>query len=457
MTGFRGTAVALIAALVAWAPSASAQRGHQPPPPLPPDDNAPQVHRQESREMTIAVGENRTIPASDVRNYSEGTPGIIDVKLTSDSSQFVVVGLKAGSTSLLLIKKDGTEVNWIINVFSRSPQLVEKEVTELLQGYTGVRLRRVGARFFIEGGVNTEADLHRIEQIALLYPGQVESLVALGSGGMGRTVNVRIDVFFVQYKKTSSYQVGLNWPGEIGGAATMQNTFGYDFVAGTTTAQAAIVNQPLPALDLAASHGWAKVLKQASVITTNGVEASFSNGGEQNFQVSAGLTGTIKAITFGTTITVLPRFDADNGDLEIKVDADISDLTAPVSNTPLPGRDTAKLQTIVHMKLGQSLVLSGIHTRSQNHNVSGLPLLSEIPILGVFFGTHGDQREDRDGAIFIVPSIVEATGRSPYDMIREAIAQYSDYDGDIKSVKLPYDRMPAVPAPAPPAPQAPAR
>lgn len=439
-----GASAALAGVLLVWAPCALAQRGKPAqPPPLPSsDDNSlPQVHRQETHELTIAVGENRTIPASDVRNYSEGTPGIIDVKLTSDSSQFVVSGLKAGSTSLLLIRKDGNELNWVINVFSRSPQLVEKEVGELLQGYTGIRLRRVGARFFIEGGVSTEADLQRIRQIASLYPGQVESLVALGSGGMARTSNVRIDVFFVQYDKTSSYNVGLDLPGEIGGAAVSQTTFGYDFVANAATAQAAIVNQALPGLDIAAQHGWAKVLKQATVITTNGVEASFSNGGEQNFPISAGLTGTIQKIAFGTTVTVLPRFDPDTGDLEVKVDADVSDLTAPVSNTPLPGRNTAKLTTIVHMKLGQSLVLSGIRTRSQNHNVTGLPLLSEIPILGLLFGSHSDQRQDREGAIFVVPSIVEATGRSPYDMIQDAIAQYADYDGDIKAIKT-FEHMP---------------
>lgn len=444
-TGGRAVVAVLVSALLAWAPAAFGQRSRERGGGAAAAAADEGVRKQDTKELTMATGENRTIPAADVRNYSEGTPGIVDVKLTSDASQFVIVGLKPGSTSLLLIKKDGSEVNWIINVFSRSPQLVEKEVTDLLQGYTGVRLRRVGARFFIEGGVSTQADVDRIKQIAALYPGQVESLVALGSGGMGRTSNVRIDVFFVQYKKTSSYQVGINFPVEVGFLQNPQSNFSYDFIANTVSAQATIAQQPLPALDIAAAHGWAKVLKQATVITTNGVEASFSNGGEQNFPIATGLTGSIYPIKFGATVTVLPRFDPDSGDLEVKVDVDVSDLTPSVAGTTLPGRDTSKLTTIVHMKLGQSLVLSGIHTRSQSHQVNGLPLLSEIPVLGLFFGSHSDQREDRDGAVFIVPSIVEAPGVSPYDMIRDAMMQYSDYDGDIRSVKL-YERMPPIPA-----------
>lgn len=435
-------ACALSSAVFALSGDAFAQPPGRATASAPSDDATPSgVRRQDTREMTMAVGENRTIPATNVKNYSVGSHEIIDVKLTTDSSQFVVVGMRPGSTSLLLIDRDGMETNWIIDVFARSPQLVEKEVSELLQGYTAVRLRRVGARLFIEGGVNTEADVQRIKQIAALYPGQVESLVALGSGGIGRTMNIRLDVFFVQYKKTSSYQVGVNWPAEIGSASVVQSTFGYDFIAHAATAQASVVNQPLPALDIASQHGWAEVLKQATVITTNGVEAVLAVGGEQNFPIATGLTGTIQKIAFGTNLTMLPRFDPDTGDLEVKVDADISDLTAPISGTNLPGRDTSKLTTIVRMKLGQSLVLSGIHTKATTHTISGLPLLSEIPILGVLFGTHGDQKQELEGAVFVIPSLVETPVRSAYDMIREAITQYADYDGDLHTVN-PYPAMP---------------
>ena len=365
-------------------------------------DDAPaqeDERRPQTRDVALAVGESRTISAVDVANYSEGTPGIIDVKLTSDASQFVVVGLKPGSTSLLLIGRDGKQTNVVLNVFARSPEQVASEVTQLIDGYTGVRVRRVGARFFIEGGVSNEVDLKRIEQLAKLYPGQVESLVGVGAGAADRNTNIRIDVYFVQYEKDSSYNVGISWPAVIGGAS-LQSNVGYDFIAHTATVQAAAVNQPLPGLDIATTHGWAKVLKQATVITTNGVEAKLGNGGEQNFSVANGLTSTIRPISFGTTVTVVPRFDPQTRDLEVKVDADVSDLTPSISGTSLPGRQTANLTTLVHLKLGQSLVLSGIHTFAKTHSVTGIPILSEIPVLGVLFGGHSDSEAgDRGGGV----------------------------------------------------------
>jgi pilus assembly protein CpaC len=277
----------------------------------------------------------------------------------------------------------------------------------------------------------------------------VESLVVVGSVGIEHLVNVRIDFYFVQLNKSSSYLVGLEWPGRIGTGASLAAS--YDFVANATAARAGIANQPLPILDIATTRGWAKVLKQSTVITVSGTEATFENGGEQNFPVAAGLTGAIHKIPFGTNVTVLPRYDFQTHDLEVKVNADVSDLTAPGAATSLPGRQTAKISTLVHLKLGQAIVLSGIRTRSQTHTVTGLPGLSDIPVLGLLFGGHRDEKSEIEGAVYIVPSIIESTPRSSFDMVATALARYEQYSGDLRGADTyPKEPAPVVP-PAPPA------
>jgi pilus assembly protein CpaC len=389
----------------------------------------------ETLELNLVVGENKTIDAEGVKNYSEGIKGVADVKLTTDANKFVIAGRKPGSTTLLLIMKDGSTKNWVINVFARSPEVVRRELSQLLGEMPGIRVRRVGSRFFIEGGVGTDGDTKRIEKIAGLYPGQVESLVVVGQGGAAdRKVNIRVDFFFIQYDKTSGYNVGIDWPGRIGGAA-FQSEFTYDFLAGTTTtAQASVVNQPLPALDIASNKGWAKVLKQSTVITVNGTKATFESGGEQNFSVATGLTSSIQAIQFGTKVTVLPRLDEATGELEVAVEADVADLAPPVDSTNLPGRNTSKLNTLVRLKLGQSLVLSGIRSSTRRRSVSGLPLLSEIPVLGLLFGSHTDQAEDVEGAVFIVPTAVESVPKPAIEIVNTALSQFEEYSGDIDAI-----------------------
>lgn len=408
--------------------------------------------------ITLAIGETRVISAKDVKNYSEGVAGVIDIKLTSDANQFVIHGARQGSTTLLLIKNDGSQVTLNIDVFVRSPQAVERELTQLLEGLGGVRARRVGSHIVIDGTVADEEELKRVQHVASLYPGQVESLVSLASAGApvvaqeSQRFIIRIDFYFVQYDSTSTYSVGIGWPGSIGGSV-LESTFTYDFLAGVPrTATATLANQPLPRLDIASTRGWAKVLKQATVITNNGTEASFSNGGEQNFSVTTGLGVGVQRIGFGTEITVLPKFNPVQRQIDIKLTADVADLTASVSGTTLPGRTTSKLTTSVSLKLGQSLVLSGIRRESTTHTVTGIPILKDIPVLGLLFGSHNDDTEATQGAVFIVPSVIEAIPSSAQELVESALAKFRDYHGNVHEVNT-FDTRPAGGGGIPPGPK----
>lgn len=433
----RKRAAQLVTALALLAPAVASAK--------PPQDKASSGGEETGDEVALAVGETKTISAHNVKNYSEGSPGIIDVKLTTDNSHFVIAGRKPGSTTMLLIKNDGSHVSLTVHVFARSPAAVEKELAQLLDGLPGVRVKRVGARIVMDGTVPTELELKRVRHVASLYPNQVESLVTLPGGGGASSPDskyiVRIDFYFIQYDKNSSYGVGLGWPGSVGGDAVVKSQFSFDFVGGSRAATASITNQPIPRLDIASRKGWAKVLKQATVVTNNGVEANFQNGGEQNFTVNTGLTIGVQRIQFGTDVTVLPRYNPQKREVEMRLVADVSDLTAASGATTLPGRTTSKLTTNITLKLGQSIVLSGIRTKSQAHAVDGLPGLSSIPVLGLLFGTHSNSELQTEGAIFVVPNVVEAVPSQAAEMVESALAKFESYSGAIAKVDA-YDKRP---------------
>ena len=397
---------------------------------------------EESPELNLAVGENRVITAPDVKSYSEGAPGIVEVKVTPAGTQFVVVGQRPGSTTLLLIRRDGSEVTWNINVFARPIRAVSAELQELVGDQTGIKVKKVGARFFIEGGVSNEADLQRIEHIAKLYEGQVESLVVLGGAAADRKINVRIDFFFVQYDKQDAYRFGANWPGQVGGVGIATGSFAWDFVSRAVSgASAAVSNQPLPGLDMASRYGWAKVLKHATVITSNGAQALFSSGGVQNFALSGGLANSIHPIKFGTDVQVLARFDPTSRELAVTIEADVADLTPPAADSRIPSQNLSKLNTNVALKLGQSVVLSGIRTASARRSNTGIPWLSKIPVLGLLFGSVEKQTEDVEGALFIVPSVIDTATPRASELIDRALHQYKKYSGNLDDV-APYDEQP---------------
>lgn len=398
------------------------------------------------RDLTLAIGEQVVVPSSDIRQYSEGTPGIVDVRTSSDG-RIIVVGQRAGSTTLLLIHAGGQQENLQITVFPRRPEAVQAEIESLLEGYTGVQIRRLGARLYLEGGVASEAQQRRVQQIAQLYAGQVESLVSIDPTIVERRINVRLDLYFVEFRTNSQRQVGLSWPAFVGGAAdTWRFDATFNTIApigaqsvppGVQFARATLSNQPLPRLDLASNGGFARVLRQATIITANGTEARYRNGGEFNARLVAGNGGaTLASIEFGTTIKITPRFDPQSSRIDIRVDCDISDLTQ--SGADLPGRDLSQLQTLVNLQLGQSIIMSGFRSRRQTNATAGLPGLRSIPILGYLFGSEQNIEQEVEGMIFIVPTVVEGISRSAQDRVAEALRQYEQFSGDMDDVRL-YD------------------
>lgn len=401
-------------------------------------------------QISIAVGETHTLSARGVRNWSEGVPGVVDVKLTTDGSQFLVSGRRAGSTTILLIRDNGQQQTYTVNVFARSPGAVEHELQLLLEGFSNVRVRRIGARHVIDGTVQDEKEKARVDQVASLYPGQVNSMVYVGApttpspdGAVGgKRFLVRIDFYFVQMDTSSGYAVGLGWPGSIGAAPSALDA-NFDLIAGKFTQAAVTLNQqPLPRLDLAASKGWGKVLKHATVVTNSGEAARFRSGGVQNFTVNTGLTVGLQTVPFGVEVSVVPRFDPTRQDIALKISSDVSDLTGAGPGTNVPGRTETQLETMVNVKLGQSLVLSGISTSSKTHSVNGLPGLSRIPLFGILFGSHQDSTSDVEGAIYIVPSVIETVPTSSLDLIESAIKTFDGYSGDIDSARSLVPRSP---------------
>lgn len=426
----------ILSALAAALPSVRSAYAQQPATP---------AARPAGRDLTLAVGEQVPIPAEGIRQFSEGTPGIIDTRVSPDNRNLIIVGQRAGSTTLLLIRGSGQQETLQITVFARNPQAVQGEIENLLEGYTGVQIRRIGARLYLEGGVASEQQQRRVQQIAGLYQGQVESLVSIDPTIVERRINVRLDLYFVDFTSRSGRQIGLSWPAYYGG--NPPNAFGQATInftqpmgmggvsEGIQVAQAVITNQPLPRLDLTSNGGWARILRQATVVTANGNEANYRSGGELNFRL-AGMNGSqgLASIEFGTTLTVTPRFDPQSSRIDLRVEADISD---PVSNGgELPGRNVSRLRTLVNLQLGQSIVMSGFRSRSQTRGTTGLPGLRAIPILGYLFGTESASEEEREGMIFIVPTVVEGIPRSSQDRVAEALRQYEQFSGDMDDVRL---------------------
>lgn len=330
------------------------------------------------QEMELHLGEQRVIPSDNVRSYSEGNRGVIDVRLTKDASQFIIVALKPGVTTLLFILLDGFERHYRITV--TDPNARGRQGSD----YTNVEARD----------------------------------------------NIRLDFYFVQVSKSNSHKIGMGWPGSV--VPTFNASYNVR-AGGLESATAVISNQALPRLDMAQATGWAKVMRQAAVVTANGEKATFSGGGELNFPIQSALTSSLQKIPYGSIIDVEPHYDAKTGRIELRLHADVSELDSD-NGTGVPGRITANLDTEVNLELGQSLILGGLTAKSERRSKTGLPVLSQIPILGVFFGSHARTETESENIVVIVPSVVDAVSMQDRERVNAALQSYTKFSGELDEV-----------------------
>lgn len=336
--------------------------------------NPASAQRAEQQEMELEVSEQVTIPGSGVVSYSISVEGVVDVRLTRDPAvQFVIVALREGTTSLLLIYGDGRQVRYAITVLDPANRV------------------RV-------------------------------------SGGVPARDNIRLDLYFVQLSNEYAHRIGAAFPGTIGGVQggpqinAALDLLNFDFQSATAT----ITNVALPRIELAEQNGWARLFRQAMLVTANGQEAEINSGGEVNVLVRGQLTAAIERIEYGSNLHVVPNYDAQSGRIEVSITADVSDLTQ-VGESGIPGRVRTRLNTVVNLELGQAIVLGGLTSSTASEGQAGLPGLSQIPILGVLFGVNSRRDEDVENLLFIVPTVVQAVPRAQTDRIAEVLAIYESY------------------------------
>ena len=163
-------------------------------------------------------------------------------------------------------------------------------------------------------------------------------------------------------------------------------------------------------LDALASNGTAKILEDAVVITMSGNPASFLSGGEFAVPNTVGNNGILVGTTtfrgFGTSIITTPTI-VDDDLIRLQIVPELSAINSGNAVGGVPGVDVRRVQTLVELREGQTIVLGGLFSRRQQAEVTRVPLLGEIPIVGSYLFNSKQATEDETELLIVVtPEIV---------------------------------------------------
>ncbi len=113
----------------------------------------------------------------------------------------------------------------------------------------------------------------------------------------------------------------------------------------------------------------------------------------------------------GTIVTVTPHIN-EAGQVRLEIQAEDSRQDSRVGNLDASVISQSIAQTELVAQDGQTVVIGGMMRDAIRQTQSGLPVLSQIPILGALFGTQSQRTEKRNLLFFITPHIV----RGPRDI-----------------------------------------
>jgi len=372
-----------------------------------------------AREIALPVRGQQELPLTGTPvRVAVGDPAVADIRILPPAANrggvVLLVGRKPGTTQVQVwLRGNRSPESWTVHVNSEVQAVLSQrglapeaavdaaDATGLISGQSSSMLSHRNA----------------VASAAAAAGGDAKGVVDLSTVRPGGVVQVEVKV--VELSKSVLKQVGLDFnaggSGPWSGAGRLFPTDvvsnGFQLLYDTANFSAR--------LGLLQTNGMARILAEPTLVALSGQSASFLAGGEIPVPESGGLgTQNVTYKPFGIGLTVTPTV-LSRDRIALKVAPEASELDPangiPIINgdnvTVIPALRTRKADTTVELGDGESFVISGLVSRQTIANVSKLPFLGDIPIIGAFFRSVRYSQEDRELVIVVTPRLVRPIAR----------------------------------------------
>lgn len=359
-------------------------------------------------ELDITIGRSNLVNlTAPVSRISVGNPAVADVILTSPS-QVYVLGKTLGSTNVMLWDRSGRTVAVIDVNVSREFGALNSEIRKLVANKGSVRVRPVGDAVVLEGRVSDSRLAARVSDLAEALAGK-KVINMLAVDGVHQ---VMLEVKIAEIRRDLADKLGIDLSWTISGGITSTIVQSSAF-SGLLT-QLTLGNRSgtrSVTIDAEKKDDLVKILAEPNIVAMSGQEGSFLAGGEIMIPVtSAQGTTTLETKEFGVGLRFTPTV-LEDGRISLRVFPEVTDVPA-VSNIGESGSayltlSTRRASTTVELRDGQSLAIGGLLQNDIRETVRRLPILGEIPILGVLFRSSEFINNKTELMIVVTPRLIK--------------------------------------------------
>ena len=249
---------------------------------------------------------------------------------------------------------------------------------------------------------------------SIMVRGAVESLEQVKYLLRGLDVppkQVLISVKIVEISKTLSDTLGVGFNTDTSGTETGIQTKGYADTAENSTLSGlffkGVGGNFLMNFNSSLTNANSDVLANPEVLVANHQKASIVTGERLGYStVTQTQTASIQSVKFlesGIKLEITPHITSDS-EILMEILPEISE--GRIENN-LPRESTIRTETKVMVKNGQTLVIGGLMQNKNTKSVSGIPILSDIPVLDLIFQKTSDNDQKREVVVLITPTLID--------------------------------------------------
>ena len=400
-------------------------------------DTSQPVAPAEGETVHVLVGKSILINVQKpLTRVLSSNPTVVET-MAASPTEIVVEGKAPGASSLILWDANGR--SQVLDVVSDIDIAALRNVIQKTYPKEHLQLEADGGRLLLTGTASTSHIVEDLGKMASVYSKDVVNSILVP---ISHDRQVLLEVKFAEVDRAALSQVGVNIfstgaGNTIGATTTGQfGNFGQQkindaFGAGTPHFPFEIkdftVNQVLniflfrPDLHLGTviqalqARNVLQILAEPNLMAISGQKATFLAGGEFPFpivQPSAGFSSiSIIFKPFGVKLDFTGIIQDDNT-LRLHVAPEVSALdftnavTLPGGGT-VPAISTRRAETEIELKDGQSFGIAGLLDQRATAQLSKVPGIGDIPVLGQLFRSRSINKTNNELLVFVTPHIID--------------------------------------------------
>ena len=380
------------------------------------------------RNLALETGQNRLLILTEpIGRVSVADPRVADLKVITPV-QLLLTSRGVGTTDLTLWNKRDEPLVLALQV-TRNLDRLKTQLAELFPEEK-IAVSTAGDLVVLSGEVSDVRVPERAAEVAQLHAEKVANLIKVVGNQQ-----VQLEVKFAEVSRSGLRNLGINFFHQDAGGRFVtgitnpgQAIDGFAAVPGTGGAQtpgiqgspgtgfslffSGLPNFPFSAvLNVLEQSGLAKMLAEPTLVALSGQEAKFLVGGEFPVPIASSL-GAISVLwkKFGIILNFTPTVISD-GALHLKLSTEVSDVdptrSVTISGVSIPGLTSRQSETTVRLADGQSFAIAGLLSDKIQSTVSKIPLLGDIPILGMLFRSVSYQRNETELLVVVTAHLAK--------------------------------------------------